>query len=95
MKQFLINLLKVHKDKMYHFFCSLLAILISPWLAVATADGKYHDQSMGGGGSMTKSKQFCINLISVIKTKLMEHSDKVLHFATHSIVLTLATHWEA
>lgn len=29
---------------------------------------------------MNKPKQFCINLVSALKAKLMEHSDKVYHF---------------
>ena len=27
MKQFILNLLKAHKDKIYHFFCSYTAML--------------------------------------------------------------------
>ena len=43
---------------------------------------------------MNKPKQFCINLVSAIKSKLMRYSDKVLHFAiTYGIVYTLADHW--
>ena len=34
MKQFLINLLKAHKDKIYHFFCSYTAMLTFTALAI-------------------------------------------------------------
>lgn len=34
MKQFLINLLKAHKDKMYHFFCSYTAMLTFTTVAI-------------------------------------------------------------
>lgn len=34
MKQFLSNLLKAHKDKVYHFFCSYTAMLTFTALAI-------------------------------------------------------------
>ena len=34
MKQFLINLIKVHKDKVYHFFCSYTAMLTFTSIAI-------------------------------------------------------------
>ena len=34
MKQFLINLLKAHKDKLYHFFCSYTAMLTFTAIAI-------------------------------------------------------------
>ena len=34
MKQFLINLIKAHKDKMYHFFCSYTAMLTFTAIAI-------------------------------------------------------------
>ena len=34
MKQFLLNLLKAHKDKVYHFFCSYTAMLTFTALAI-------------------------------------------------------------
>ena len=34
MKQFLSNLLKAHKDKLYHFFCSYTAMLTFTALAI-------------------------------------------------------------
>ena len=34
MKQFLLNLLKAHKDKVYHFFCSYTAMLTFTTIAI-------------------------------------------------------------
>ena len=34
MKQFLLNLLKAHKDKIYHFFCSYTAMLTFTTIAI-------------------------------------------------------------
>ena len=34
MKKLLINLIKVHKDKVYHFFCSYTAMLTFTTVAI-------------------------------------------------------------
>ena len=34
MKQFLLNMLKAHKDKVYHFFCSYTAMLTFTSIAI-------------------------------------------------------------
>ena len=34
MKQFIINLIKAHKDKIYHFFCSYTAMLTFTSIAI-------------------------------------------------------------
>lgn len=38
MKQFLINLLKAHKDKVYHFFCSYTAMLTFTTVSIIKFD---------------------------------------------------------
>ena len=35
----------LHKDKLLHFTCSLLASLVSPWLAVGLGIGKEYGDS--------------------------------------------------
>lgn len=41
---------------------------------------------------MNKPKQFCINLVSAIKSKLMRHKDKVYHFfCSYTAMLTFTT----
>lgn len=41
---------------------------------------------------MNKPKQFCINLVSAIKSKLKTHKDKVYHFfCSYTAMLTFTT----
>ena len=49
MKQFLSNLLKAHKDKLYHFGICFVVSILNPWLAVGLALGKEYGDSKARG----------------------------------------------